>query len=324
MPKFDVTLAGEANLDMIFRGLPQDLPIEREILATDLSVLLGGSSAITAHNLAALGSRVGFISQVGNDIFSEMCLAELRGAGVDVSRAVPSRDALGTGVTVFLQHGEVRRAFTYEGAIGALRFEDLDLDYLASSRHFHLASFFLQQHLRPDAPKLLAAMRAAGLTTSLDTNDDPSNEWSDFIFEALRHVDIFLPNASEACRIAREDDPVRAATKLSQSVSTVVLKQGSRGAFALQEGRRYEVPPLPVSSVDTVGAGDSFNAGFLHAWSRGAAIEQCLEAGNLCGAMSTTAAGGTRAFKDPVLREQILTRLKAYGFDSQSPEILTT
>lgn len=303
MPQFDVTLAGEANLDMIFYGLPQELPVERELLASHLSMMLGGSSAITAHNLAALGSRVGFISQAGDDEFSNVCLRELQNSGVDISRVVPCRSNIGTGITVFLQHGPIRRAFTYEGSISQLKFADLDLDYLASGRHFHLASFFLQTSLRPDAPKLLAAMQAAGLTTSLDTNDDPSNQWAEPLFETLHHVDIFLPNAAEACRIAREEDVEKAGKKLAEKIPTVVLKLGNRGALAFHDGKRYEAAPFPVASVDTVGAGDSFNAGFLHGWTHDASIDQCLHFGNVCGAFSTTAPGGIKAFQDTAKRE---------------------
>lgn len=311
MPQFDITLAGECNLDLVFYGLPQQLPIERELLATGISIMMGGSSAITAHNLATLGSKVGFISQPGDDVFSTSCIAELQSAGVDLARMAPSRPNLGTGITVFLQHEHDRQAFTYSGAIGGLRFQDLDLDYLSSSRHFHLASFFLQESLRPDTPKLLAAMQKAGLSTSLDTNDDPSNRWGEPILEALRHVDIFLPNANEARHIAREDDIEKAARKLANIVPTVVLKLGSRGALALHNGQFYQVPPIAVASVDTVGAGDSFNAGFLHAWTQGANIDRCLHLGNMCGAFSTTAQGGTRAFKDTALRETFFAEQSA-------------
>lgn len=303
MPQFDVTLAGEANLDLVLYGLPRELPVERELLASDFSMMLGGSSANTAHNLAALGSRVGFISQAGDDTFTGICLRELEAAGVDTSRVVAGRPGLSTGMTIFLDHGKVRRAFTYEGAISQLKFGDLDLEYLASSRHFHLASFFLQKALLPDAPKLLAAMKKKGLTTSLDTNDDPSNQWGEPLFEALRHVDIFLPNAAEACRIAREDDVEKAAKKLAEKIPTVAIKLGSGGAVAYHGGKRMQACPVQVTTVDTVGAGDSFNAGFIHAFLRGAEIEECLGYGNLCGAFSTTAPGGTKAFRNGEKRE---------------------
>lgn len=308
MPQFDVTLAGEANLDMVFYGLPLDLPVERELVASDMSMTPGGSSANTAHNLAALGSRVGFIAQAANDAFTSMCFRELEEAGVDLSHVVQPIPSIGTGITVFLQHEGVRRAFTYSGTISRLQFADLDLDYLASSRHFHLASFFLQKSLRPDAPKLLKAMQKAGLTTSLDTNDDPADEWGEPIQEALACVDIFLPNENEACRIARESDVDRAAQKLAEKIPTVVMKRGERGAFAIHHGKRYEAAPVKISVVDAVGAGDSFNAGFLHAWTHGAGIERCLQAGNLCGAYSTTSPGATKAFLDIDRREKFFAK----------------
>lgn len=308
MPQFDITLAGEANLDMVFYGLPEQLPMERELLASGLSTLLGGSAAITAHNLAALGSKVGFIFQVGDDPWAAFCRRELQDAGVDLSRIVSPRPDLRTGISVFLQHGNRRQAFTHMGTISELRFADLDLSYLSSSRHFHLSSFFLQRALRPDVPRLLGAMRQAGMTTSLDTNDDPSGEWREPLLEVLEHVDIFLPNAGEACKITRQANVEDAARELAKTVPTVVVKMGNQGAFALHEDRRYQAPGLKVSTVDTVGAGDSFNAGFLHSWTQGASIEECLEFGNVCGAYSTTAEGGTRGFQNRAAMKEFLAR----------------
>ena len=173
MARFDVTLAGEITMDLLLYGLPEELPVERELLADGMALTLGGSSAITAHNLAVLGSRTGMIPQLGCDSFTDVCVAALRHVDVDLSRAVAAKGSVGTGLTVLLQHEHSRRALTYSGAISGLRYADLDLDYLASGRHFHLSSFFLQRGLRDDVPRLLAEMKDAGLTTSLDTNDDP-------------------------------------------------------------------------------------------------------------------------------------------------------
>ena len=308
MPEFDITLAGEANLDMVFYGLPEALPMERELLATGLSTLMGGSAAITAHNLSALGSKTGFIAQTGDDPWTAFCLRDLARVGVDLSQVVAPRPKLGTGITVFLQHGNLRQAFTHAGAISELKFADLNLDYLSSSRHFHLSSLFLQRALRADASRLLAAMRQAGLTTSLDTNDDPSGLWGEPLTDVLRHVDILLPNAYEACRIARKDKVEDAAQELAKTVPVVVVKMGDQGAFALHGGRRYAAPGLNVSTIDTVGAGDSFNAGFLHFWTQGGGIEECLEFGNACGAYSTTAEGGICAFQNNLALQEFLTR----------------
>lgn len=298
MKQFDVTLAGEITMDLVMYGLPEELPLERELLATGMALTLGGSSAITAHNLAALGSRTGFIPQLADDLFTDMCLRNLIEAGVAMEKAVAPREGVGTGVTVVLQHKSRRRALTYSGTISGLRYQDLDLAYLASGRHFHLSSFFLQSGLRDDVPTLLSKMRQAGLTTSMDTNDDPEDKWCGPIAETLRELDILMPNERELCRLAGDSDFESALSKVAKMVPTLVVKRGASGALAVHKGERYSVPGVPANVVDVIGAGDSFNAGFLHTFVHGGDIVECLRMGNLCGAYSTTANGGTEAFRD--------------------------
>jgi sugar/nucleoside kinase (ribokinase family) len=306
LAQFDITLVGEITMDLLMYGLPEELPVERELLATGMALTLGGSPAITAHNLAALGSRIGFIPQLGADPFTDLCLQTLLTVGVDLSRAVLPKQNVGTGVTVLLQHERGRRALTYSGATSDLRYEDLDLAYLTSARHFHLSSFFLQSGLRDDVPKLLAAMRHAGMTTSLDTNDDPEDAWEGPIAETLGHLDILMPNEREACRLANEFVLEDAINKLAEIIPMLVIKRGAAGALVVHQGLRYEAPGHLTEVVDAIGAGDSFNAGFLHAFVHGAGVGDCLALGNACGAYSTTASGGTQAFSEPQRMQEFL------------------
>jgi len=296
--RLDVVIAGEANLDLLLYGLPETLPLERELLASGMKLVLGGSSAITAHNLAMLGSRVGFISLAAEDTFASLCFAELSEAGVDLSRVVRSEAAAGTGVSVLLQHERTRRTLTYAGSTALLRLEDLDLPYIANARHFHLASYFLQAGLRKDVPTLLQHCKQAGLTVSFDPNDDPTGCWPADTLDLLPYVDVLMPNEREACRLAHEDDIERAIAKLRDLVPVLVVKQGRRGAVAYQGGERFASPPVGVKPIDAVGAGDSFNAGFLQGFLRAWDMESCLQMGNITGAFSTTAVGGTQAFRD--------------------------
>ena len=304
MANFDVTIAGELNLDLILYGLPDELPPERELLASEMSITLGSSSAIVAHNLASLGDRVGFVSCVGDDQFGQTALDRLRQAGVEVSKVVKKKGPAKTGLTVILQRDGGRNIFTYPGTISDLRLEDLDLDYLSSSRHFHLSSFYLQRNLRPRVPELLKQMKAAGLTTSLDCNDDPADLWENDLVEALRYVDVFLPNAREAMRITAQNNLEHAVETLAKLVPVLVVKLGSRGALARRGTEQQSSPALKIEIVDPVGAGDSFDAGFLHQFICGADLQTCLEAGNLAGALSTTRPGGTEAFRDRDHRER--------------------
>jgi sugar/nucleoside kinase (ribokinase family) len=301
---FDVTIAGELNLDLILYGLPPDLPSERELLASEMFVTLGSSSAIFAHNLASLGNRVGFISCVGNDQFGQAALDRLCYAGVDVAKVLKRSEPAKTGLTVILQRDGGRNILTYPGTIFDLRIDDLDVEYLSASRHFHLSSFYLQRSLRPDIPQLLKRLKAAGLTISLDCNDDPDDRWEDDLKEALRHVDVFLPNAREAMRTTGEDNLERAVEKLAELVPLLVVKLGAKGALARRGKEQHVSPALNINVLDPVGAGDSFDAGFIHQFIRGGDLKACLDAGNLAGALSTTRPGGTEAFRDGEHRQR--------------------
>jgi len=305
MSRLDIAIAGELNLDLILYGLPEQMPTERELLASGFTITLGSSSAILAHNLAALGSRVGFVTKVGNDAFGILAMERLHEVGVDLAHVAHGAKS---GVTLILPHGSKRHILTYPGTISELRLEDLDFEYLASARHFHLSSLFLQRALLPHVPELFRRMKAAGLTTSLDTNDDPDDRWDTILEEILPHVDILFPNEHEAMRMSRADDVETALSRLAHKVRTVVVKMGSRGAVATRGGLRFSAPAVPVTVIDPIGAGDSFDAGFLHQFLRGGDLPTCLAYGNLCGAFSTTGCGGTEAFRDAARMHEFLRR----------------
>ncbi len=311
MPELDISIAGEINLDLILYGLPAAMPTERELLATDFQLTLGSSSAIFAHNVSTLGMKVGFITRVGGDPLGKIAIERLAASGVGVDRVVRAEGATTTGVTILLHHGRERHILTYPGTMAEMTRADLDFDYLASARHFHLSSLFLQRGLHPELPQLFRDLRDAGLTLSLDTNDDPEDLWSGVLEDLLDRIDLLLPNEDEICRIARREGLDEALAWLSRHVPTIVVKRGPRGALIQRGSERIEVPPVAVEPVDTIGAGDSFNAGFLAAWLRGADPRSCGIAGNIAGALSTLRPGGTEAFRDPSLWVPFL---KEHGF----------
>lgn len=302
---FDVSVVGELNLDIILSGLPPNLQLDREQLADDLKVTLGSSSAIFAHNLALLGNQVGFSSAIGSDSLGVICLERLGESGVDLSRVrrFPGRQ---TGLTVILPAGLQRYILTYPGTMSEMRYEDLDLDSVCAAKHFHLSSYFLQRALRPRMTELFRHAKAAGLTTSLDTNDDPDDKWGEDLYAVLKYVDVLLPNEREACKISRAHDVHSAAEFLAARAPLVVIKRGAQGVIARQGRATFSDAPKTDTFVDAVGAGDSFDAGFIHQFIRGAKIEDCLKFGNVAGALSVIRAGGTEAFRDAALRESFL------------------
>ena len=298
MSRFDVTVAGELNLDLILYGLPEKLEPERELLANRLALTLGSSSAIFAHNLSVLGSKVGFISRIGDDPLGQIALDRLAAGGVDVSRVRKVSGPTTTGLTVILPRTDCRNILTYPGTMDEMCFEDLDLDYLADSKHFHLSSFFLHRSLRARIPELFKKMKQKGLTTSLDTNDDPADRWGDDLLDVFEYVDVFFANEREAQKIARTDNLKAAIAALAPRVPILVVKLGGEGALARGPSGEVRCPALKVEVIDPVGAGDSFDAGFIHQYVRGAALADCVAYGNTAGAFSTTRPGGTEAFRD--------------------------
>jgi sugar/nucleoside kinase (ribokinase family) len=195
---------------------------------------------------------------------------------------------------------------TYAGTIAEFSLKDLDFDSLLDSRHFHLSSIYLQRALLPDVGELFRRVKAAGLTISLDTNDDPEDRWEGGLKDLLKYVDVFLPNAREATRITGTEDIETAVKRLAEMVPLVVAKLGTEGAVAQRGAERYASPALKIAAVDPVGAGDSFDAGFLHEYLRGSDLTTCLASGNRAGALSVTRPGGTEAFRDKEYRERFL------------------
>jgi sugar/nucleoside kinase (ribokinase family) len=300
---FDLLVLGDANPDLVLRGgevQPAFGQAERIVEHAQLHV--GGSGAIFACGAARLGLRVAFAGVVGDDLFGSFMRSELAERGVDITGLAvdPHRP---TGVTVVLSTVEDRAMLTAPGTVGDLRGDLIDPDLLVSARHVHVSSFFLQRALVPDLPDLLGEARDAGASTSLDPNWDPSGEWDGGLMDLLSSVDVFLPNAMEAMRLARISDLDEALARLRMRAPLTVVKTGGDGAMAATTGEIVHIPGIAVRIVDATGAGDSFDAGFLAGYLRGDPLERSLALGNACGAMSTRMMGGTEG--QPTMEEAL-------------------
>ncbi|WP_199096211.1 carbohydrate kinase family protein [Dyella sp. ASV21] len=286
-------VAGEINVDLVFTGCERLPEFGAEVLASGFRQGPGSSSMICAMGLARLGHPVAFAGVTGRDGWGDYCIDAMRQAGIDVA-AIAQRDGLQTGVTVALSSQHDRALVTHIGAIGALRSDDVGDALLGSAGHLHVSSYYLQDQLRPGLHGLLARARAAGLSTSLDPGFDPSQRWGDALLDLLPLLDVFLPNEREACAISGKRDPLAALHALANGHTLTVVKLGSEGCVALdRDGQLLSVPAHAVEVVDSTGAGDSFDAGFLHPWRQGLPLRDCLRWGSACGSLSTRGMGGT-------------------------------
>ena len=305
-------VVGETNVDVVLRG-PAAVPVPgREVIAEDCVLTLGSASAICAVGLARLGNAVVFVSRAGADLWGDYCLDILSAANVDTSHVV--RDpALQTGVTVSISSGHDRALITYVGSIAEVRETDVSDELLERVQHLHVSSFFLQERLRKDCSRLFERATRHSVTTSLDPGFDPAERWSPDITAAAQAADVFLPNHVELTAISRRDSPEEGLVAFDGGRTRTVVKLGRAGSMTREHGKTIHVPAFSLQAVDTTGAGDSFNAGFLHAFVRRMSTRDCLVYGNACGALSTRALGGTAA--QPTLEE--LTRFVDAGLQSR-------
>ena len=287
-----VVLIGELNLDLIVTGAPGLPEIGTEKIVGEMELTLGSSSAIMACQLARLGDDVRFISKVGDDDFGRRALDFLRAREVP-TEFVTVDASLSTGLTISIAVGNDRAQLTHLGCIEEMRVGDLDFEALADCQHLHISAFYVQRNLRAEVGHIFARAHEQGLTTSLDTGWPQEEAGGRDFMAALAQTDIFLPNEVEAMRLSGEDSVGKALDWLAGRAPTVVIKLGPEGAVARRGEETVRRPAFEIEPVDTTGAGDSFNGGFLHAHLAGAGLADSLDLGNACGALSTRAAGGT-------------------------------
>jgi len=313
--RFDLVVLGDANPDVILRGAPEVLTFgqaEREIAAASLT--LGGSGALVARAGARLGLRTAFVGLVGDDRAADFVLDMLTEVGVDVSW-VRRDPAYQTAMTVvFVRPDGDRAILTFAGSLPEFGPEHLDEQILTRASHVHAASAFLQPRLTAALPGLFTTARRAGASVSLDTNDDPSGRWALDREPLLATVDYLLPNEREAVTLAfgpsaHDRDPLPAARLLARLGPTVIVKRGAVGASAVTAGQgpaqvlnaRLQEPDASVTDlVDTVGAGDAFDAGFVAGLAKGHDLRGALQLAVAVGTLSTRGVGGAQSQPDAV------------------------
>jgi sugar/nucleoside kinase (ribokinase family) len=300
--KYDLIVVGEINPDLILTGEVDPIFGQVEKMVDDAILTIGSSSCIFACAAARLGLRVAFIGKTGGDQFGYFMRDQLASRGVDI-HAIVVDPRLKTGLSVILSRGNDRAILTYAGSIPELSYEDIDLSLFPQARHIHLGGFFMLRQLRAHIPELFRYAHSSGATTSIDTNYDPEEQWSGNLHEALAEADVFLPNETELKAIAKENEIGVALAKLAAGGKSVVMKLGAKGGMAMKAGVLVSAPALPVQVVDTTGAGDTFDAGFLYGWLNGWDLAHSLQLACVCGSLSTRASGGTAA--QPSLEEAL-------------------
>ena len=297
MKQFDIIALGELNVDLILNQIESEPEIGKEKFAKQMTLTLGSSTAIFAANAAALGAKVAFCGMIGNDAFGDLVESSLKAKGVD-TRYLIRQDKYATGATICMSYDEDRANLTYQGAMDYMSLEDIHPEVFQEAKHIHISSIFMQSGVKRDLLKILELCKANGVTTSLDTQWDPLEAWDLDYKQVLPLLTVFMPNETELKYLTGSQTLEEAIEKIRPYVHAAVIKCGSRGSLLLRQGQpdRMQEALLNKHVVDCIGAGDSFNSGFITRLAAGDALERCQQYGNMTGAVNTTAAGGTTAF----------------------------
>ena len=296
--QFDVLVVGELNIDLILDGLQQLPELGKEILADKMLYTMGSSSAIFASNLSTLGTSVNFVGCIGKDDFAEKIIHELNSKNVNTTGIIRS-DTAATGITVAFNFQQSRGMVTYPGAMNELSEADITDAMLQNARHLHVSSVFIQPALKPGLTKLFKRAKQFGLSTSLDPQWDSYEQWDCDWNNLLPLVDVFLPNIEELKNITQQSSLQNAVNSIKHHTNILTVKNSIEGAIAFYKNELVEQPAfIDHGFADAIGAGDSFDAGFIRQFISGKSLKECTELGAICGAINTTAHGGTTAFKN--------------------------
>ena len=296
MKKFDIIALGELNVDLLLNRICGFPEVGKEIFAKEMTLTLGSSTAIFAANAASLGAKVSFLGMVGNDDFGAFVKTSLEKRGVDTSNLIEVSSAA-TGLTAILNYDEDRANVTYPGAMSIMGLKDIRPEAIAEAKHVHISSVFMQETLHKDIYEIVKLVKDQGATLSMDLQFDPEEKWDFDYKRILPLVDIFMPNEQELMALTRTNSPEKAIDAVRPYINVLVLKMGSKGSLLVTKDSEKALPAMLNSNVvDAIGAGDSFNSGFITRLAAGDPLDVCQQYGNMTGAVNTTAAGGTTAF----------------------------
>jgi len=308
MKDFDIVIAGDCNIDLIFNDFAKLPQLGEEVIAEQFNFTLGSSAGITAAHLATLGAKVAFIGAIGNDVLGRQFKSMLEANGV-CTDYMPMRNKAKTGCTVVMNKNEDRANLTFAGAMATLSLDDIPMDLIEKTPFFHMSNPFVLPHFRNILPEFYAKIKSLSTTTSLDPQWDTEEKWDTNLAKLLPVVDTFLPNSKELA-LLEKGNSLNASQLAQLNKNTIIKTCGSKGIELIKdnettlfEGYHNKTP------IDCIGAGDAFTAGYLMAKIENLSDKQAIDLGCKNGALSTTVEGGGVAYSS---RKDFETKFAAH------------
>ncbi len=308
MKKWDILIYGDANVDLLVQDIAALPPSGEEHLVPSMPMCVGGGAANVLMGAAKLGLRTAFCGVLADDIHGRFVTEEMQKLSADTS-LIRISDKHSTGISISFTNRENRCFLTLRGTNEELDVSMLTEDMMRQAGHIHLTGYAGSANHEEYKAILMLIHKMKETTVSMDVGWDDTGEWKKEIVELFPYIDVFFMNETEALHYSRKESVDEALQFFASFGRQVVIKIGSKGSVAgvrnMAEGNLQDAVidivqagPFQVQAVDTTGAGDSFNAGFLYGFVKKASVEDCLTYGNACGALSVTALGGNTAFPD--------------------------
>lgn len=293
--KWDVYVYGDVNIDLVIPGVDKfPLPGQEDVVDI-MDTFVGGGAAVFTLGIGKLGLKSAFQGSVGNDCYGDFIKKEFTKREIDQSLLTTSQNNK-TGISISFTNENDRSFLTYRGTNSEIDLSKIDLEGVKASRHIHLTGYMGRDNHQQYLDLVKKVKENGDTTISFDVGWDDSGQWYKGIYDLFPYIDVLFMNETEAIHYSGKETAQEAIADFGKTCSLVAAKLGSKGSIALKDGERYEAESYKVKAVDTTGAGDSFNAGFVYGFLKGKSVEDCLKYGNACGAFSVTALGGNTGF----------------------------
>jgi sugar/nucleoside kinase (ribokinase family) len=292
---WDAYIYGDINVDIVIPNVDHfPLPGQEDVVDV-MNTYVGGGAALFTLGLGKLGLNPVFQATIGDDCYGKFILEELKDKNVETSLISISKENK-TGISLSFTNEKDRSFLTYRGTNDEINLDSIKIDMVQKAKHIHVTGYEGSSNHAQYLNLLKRVKETKDITVSFDVGWDSTGEWYEGIVELFPYIDVLFMNETEAIHYGRKASAKEAIVSFSRHCKIAVAKLGKKGSMAYSEGKLYQAASYPVTAVDTTGAGDSFNAGFIYGFLKGKSIEECLKFGNGCGALSVTALGGNTGF----------------------------
>lgn len=295
MKKLDVVGFGALNVDRLY-NVNKIAHEDEEAFITDFNQSCGGSAANTITGLSRLQIKTGFTGKVADDNDGSLLLENLQKEGVNTDGVIISPNGRSGNVTGFVDRSGQRALYVDPGVNDLIEYSELEIEYINSSRILHLTSFVGDSYR---AQENVLKEIDDDVVVSLDPGRIYAERGWSFLKNILKRTDIILINEEELKHLTREKTLDEGAEfLLNQEIGNVVIKRGDKGAYITNGNECYDLKPFKVKCIDTTGAGDAFNAGFLYGFLKNKDINESGKIGNFVASCCIMERGAVKGLPD--------------------------